>query len=59
MYASDESPKCCNSLQDMKRKQEECMPMLAALDALEAKIDSIESAITALDQQTSMLTDSI
>jgi hypothetical protein len=43
----------------MKRKQEECMPMLAALDALEAKIDSIESAITALDQQTSMLTDSI
>lgn len=42
----------------MKRKQEECVPMLAALDALEAKMDSIESAIKILDQQTRKLTDS-
>ena len=32
--------------------------MLAALDVLEAKMDSIESAIKVLDQQTSKLTDS-
>lgn len=32
--------------------------MLAALDALEARMDSIESAIKILDQQTTKLIDS-
>jgi len=42
-------------VQDMKRKQEECMPVLAVLDTLEAQMDSIESGIKALDQQTCRL----
>ena len=41
----------------MKRKQEECVPSLVALDALEAKMDSIESAIKVLNHQTSKLFD--
>lgn len=42
-------------MQDMKRKQEQCMPMLKALDVMETRMDSIEAAIRALDQQTRKL----
>ena len=37
-------------LQDMKRKQEQCMPMLRALDVMEARMDGIETSIRSLDQ---------
>ncbi len=34
------------------------MPMLKALDVMEARMDSIEAAIKALDQQSRKLVDS-
>lgn len=42
----------------MKRKQEQCMPKLKAMDVMEERMDRIEAAIKALDQQTRKLVDS-
>jgi hypothetical protein len=36
-------------LQEIERKQEECGPLLAALDGLESRMEALESAIHTLD----------
>ena len=43
----------------MRRKQGECMPVLASLDRLEVSMDDIESAIGQLREVSSKLNDGV
>ena len=47
------------AVQDMRRKQGECMPMLASLDRLEVSMDDIEAAISQLREVSSKLNNGV
>lgn len=43
----------------MRRKQGECMPLLAGLDRLEGSMDHVEAAIGQLEEASSELCDGV